>query len=183
MVEQSAAAKNAIDLVVRGIRIKILKAIEGSVIFSDEEVQRRVDELWAQHNLKPEEALDLDRAKPYIENFLKVDLKQEGIEDRELSSIFNSIDTDGNQALEQKELFDFIKNQNFKLPNIPEKINILRKNKSDLSKSSDSNQSTLRKKLCTELYKDTRYYINSYEDQLGTLEFNYDLEELKSLPP
>ena len=34
-------------------------------------------------------------------------------------SIFNEIDEDGNQSLDQKEMFEFIKKQEFKEPNAP----------------------------------------------------------------
>lgn len=48
-------------------------------------------------------------------------------------SIFNEIDEDGNQSLDQKEMFDFIKKQEFKEPNAPEGL----KKKKTLTETKD----------------------------------------------
>ena len=43
----------------------------------------------------------------------------DAVDDGLIMQIFNEIDEDGNQSLERKEMFDFIKKQEFKEPNTP----------------------------------------------------------------
>ena len=75
-----------------------------------EEAQERVDELWKKTGLKPEDTMTLDVARPFILDYIKEVKGVSKVDEGLVMQIFNEIDGDGNQSLDQKEMFDFIKN-------------------------------------------------------------------------
>ena len=86
---------------------------------SDEQVRARVEELWAENELQSEQSMTLQMAQPFIEEYIKEVKGIQKVEFGLVMQIFNEIDGDGNQALDQQEMFDFIKNQEFKDSNVP----------------------------------------------------------------
>ena len=55
-----------------------------------------MDELWQNHGLADEEALDLERARPFIKKYIQRIRKFDDIDDGMIAQIFNEIDEDGN---------------------------------------------------------------------------------------
>ena len=86
---------------------------------SDKEAWEKVDGLWKMHKLRNDETMQLDKARPFIEQYIREVRNVDAVEDGLIMQIFNEIDEDGNQALERQEMFDFIKKQEFKEPNTP----------------------------------------------------------------
>ena len=91
----------------------------GSTKITDKEAWAHVDSLWKQKGLKNEESMSHEAARPFIESYIKSVKKVDKVDDGLIMQIFNDIDEDGNQSLDRKELFDFIKKQDFKEPNTP----------------------------------------------------------------
>ena len=87
---------------------------------SEEEIRARVEELWAENKLESEQSMTLQMAQPFITEYIKEVKGIQKVEFGLIMQIFNEIDGDGNQALDQQEMFDFIKNQEFKDSNIPQ---------------------------------------------------------------
>ena len=77
---------------------------------TEEEAWSRVNVLWTKNKLKPEESMTLEMATPFIQDYMKEVKGVQRIDDGLVMQIFNEIDGDGNQALDQKEMYDFIKN-------------------------------------------------------------------------
>ena len=66
--------------------------------------------------------MSFEMATPFITDYIKKVKGVQKIDEGLVLSIFNEIDEDGNQSLDQKEMFDFIKKQEFKEPNAPEAL-------------------------------------------------------------
>ena len=66
--------------------------------------------------------MSFEMATPFITEYIKKVKGVQKIDEGLVLSIFNEIDEDGNQSLDQKEMFDFIKKQEFKEPNAPEAL-------------------------------------------------------------
>ena len=58
-------------------------------------------------------------ATPFITDYIKQVRGEKKIDEGMVRQIFNEIDEDGDQTLDQCELFNFIKRQDFKDPNAP----------------------------------------------------------------
>ena len=108
---------------------------------TEKEAWEHVDNLWQKHNLKNEEPLTLELARPFIESYIKSVKKVSTIDDGLVLQIFNEIDDDGNQSLDRKEMFDFIMKQDFKEPNTP----------APLMKKQTMNESTLKTKKAADV--------------------------------
>ena len=91
-----------------------------STKLTDQEAWAQVNKLWDQKKLKKTEAMSFEMATPFITEYIKRVKGVQKIDEGLVLSIFNEIDEDGNQSLDQKEMFDFIKKQEFKEPNAPE---------------------------------------------------------------
>ena len=65
--------------------------------------------------------MTLEVARPFILDYIKEVKGISKVDEGLVMQIFNEIDGDGNQSLDQKEMFDFIKNQEFKDSNLPQK--------------------------------------------------------------
>ena len=63
--------------------------------------------------------MDIEKARPFIESYIKQVKGVDRIDPGLVMSIFNEIDEDGNQSLDRNEMFQFIKKQEFKEPNQP----------------------------------------------------------------
>ena len=104
-------------------------------------------------------------ATPFITDYIKKVKGVQKIDEGLVLSIFNEIDEDGNQSLDQKEMFDFIKKQEFKEPNAPEAL----KKKQTLTQT----KGTVQAKISTESKKAPSIYdqvmkrIKEAEDKLG----------------
>ena len=85
----------------------------------DAEIEKRVDELWKKEGLEETGSLTLEKARPFIEAYLKSTRNIVKVDDGLIMQIFNEIDEDGNQALDRREMYDFMKRVDFKEPNAP----------------------------------------------------------------
>ena len=86
---------------------------------TDQEAWAQVNKLWAEKKLKKEESMSFQAATPFIVDYIKKVKGVQKVDEGLVLSIFNEIDEDGNQSLDQKEMFEFIKKQEFKEPNAP----------------------------------------------------------------
>ena len=59
-------------------------------------------------------------ATPFITDYIMKVRGEKKIDEGMVRQIFNEIDEDGNQTLDQQELFNFIVKQEFKDPNAPQ---------------------------------------------------------------
>ena len=63
--------------------------------------------------------MSFEMATPFITDYIKKVRGEKKIDEGMVRQIFNEIDEDGNQTLDQQELFNFIIKQEFKDPNAP----------------------------------------------------------------
>ena len=87
---------------------------------TEEEAQARVDALWAKCDLKSRDSMTLEKATPFIQEYMREMKGVKEVDSGLVMQIFNEIDADGNQTIDQREMFNFIKNQEFRDSNLPE---------------------------------------------------------------
>ena len=75
--------------------------------------------MWKKNNLKNEESLDFDRAKPFIEKWLKEHGGVKEVDEAMITQTFLDMDADGNQNIDRDEMFEFIKKKDFKAQQKP----------------------------------------------------------------
>ena len=133
-----AGADKGVELA-KGNQKKLVSTTQSTKI-TDTEAWAHVDSLWKQHKLKNNESMSHEAARPFITSYIKSVKKVDRIDDGLVMQIFNEIDDDGNQSLDRKELFDFIKKQDFKEPNQPapmQKTKTMTQKGIDAKKSAD----------------------------------------------
>ena len=79
----------------------------------DIELWQKVDDLWSQSGLGPNQGLDMERAVPLVKEINCQLNKQFEPTDDQINDLFNQIDEDGNQSIERVELFNFLKIRNY----------------------------------------------------------------------
>ena len=63
---------------------------------TSEEAQERVNALWVKNNLKPEDSMTLEVARPFILDYMKEVKGVSKVDEGLVMQIFNEIDGDGN---------------------------------------------------------------------------------------
>ena len=88
----------------------------------DLELWKKVDELWAAHELGPDQPLSLERADPLLKEIFrqqmaKANLTTEASDDI-LMQIFAQIDEDGSRDIQRAELVNFLKHADVNLAGV-----------------------------------------------------------------
>ena len=75
-----------------------------------------MDSFWEKHGLEKDQSMPRDQAMPILEGHLKTVNNILHIEESLINSVFNNMDNVGNQSIDRKEMFEFLTQQNFKIP-------------------------------------------------------------------
>ena len=135
---------------------------------SDKDAWKEVDAVWKKHNLKNDESLDFDRAKPFIEKWLKENRGVKEVDEAMITQTFLDMDADGNQNIDRDEMFEFIKKKDFQAQQkpaaaAPKKQNTIKADKKKVVENAEKRDS---------VYKETMAKIATEEKDMGTLKFD-----------